>query len=436
MSSSYNDPRGASTADAGWDDDRGWGPAVERPGRRRRGRRLLVVVLVLVLIVAVVTPLAVSSRIPRAAVDGLAASSSPTHVLVAGSDSREGLTEDEQRELATGSSDGIEGERTDTVFVLSYQGGQAALLSFPRDLWIERCDGSVGRLNVAQSIGGPGCLVETVRDLSGIEISHYLGITFGGFRDVVDAVGGVPMCLQDPISDVDAGIDLDEGCQVLDGADALGFVRVRKIDNDLRRIERQQQFVRALAGEVARPSTLLNPLRLWRLSGEVGGAVTIDDQMGVFELAGLARAMRGVAGGDVATFTVPADPAQTSAGAAVLHVRDRDAEALFSRFRTGTVLEDAQQEIQPTEIQVTVLNGAGVAGLAGRVGELLSGRGYAVAEVGNTDDRAESLVRYPPGRRDAARRLLADLPTDAQLEESNDVTVVTVMLGRDAAGAL
>lgn len=436
MPSPYNAPRGASPADAGWDDDGGWGPAVERPGRPRRGRRLVVIVLVLLLVVAAVTPLVVSSRIPRIAVDGLATSSSPTHVLVAGSDSREGLTEDEQRELATGSSDGIEGERTDTVFVLSYDGGKAALLSFPRDLWIERCDGSIGRLNVAQSIGGPECLVQTIRDLSGIEISHYLGITFGGFRDVVDAVGGVPMCLDDPISDVDAGIDLSEGCQVLDGADALGFVRVRKIDNDLRRIERQQQFVRALAGEIAQPSTLLNPLRLWRLSGEAGEAVTVDDQMGVFGLAGLARAMRGMAGGEVATFTVPADPAQTSEGAAVLHVRESEAEALFSRFRTGTVLDDAQHEISPAEIRVTVLNGAGVAGLAGRVGDLLSGRGYDVTDVGNTDDRAETVVRYPPGRRDAAQRLLADLPTNAQLEETSDMTVVTLMLGRDAAGAL
>jgi LCP family protein required for cell wall assembly len=130
---------------------------------------------------------------------------------------------------------------------MTIQGGRTALLAFPRDLLVTRCDGSTGRINVAEAIGGPSCLVQTVRELSGIDVQHYLRVTFGGFVDVVDAVGGVELCLEEPIDDRDAGIDLPAGCQVLEGPDALGYVRVRKIDDDLGRIQRQQRFLQALA---------------------------------------------------------------------------------------------------------------------------------------------------------------------------------------------
>lgn len=423
MSSVQSDPQA----------ERGWGPSVEQRGNRRRGR-LLLYVLVFLLIVAVAFPLALSSRVPREPVSGLASSSDPTHVLIAGSDSREGLTEDEQRELATGFADTFTGERTDTVFLLSYSGSDVALLSFPRDLWVERCDGSTGRLNVAQSIDGPGCLVQTIRDISGIEVSHYVGVTFGGFRDVVDAVGGVNICLEDAINDVNAGIDLPAGCQDLDGADALGYVRVRKLDDDLARIGRQQQFVRALASEVASPSTLLNPVRLWGLSGEVGNAITLDDSMGATGLARLAWAMRGMGSSEVASYTVPATPRTTDGGAAVLDVDGPQAETLFASFRDGSVFDGDNNDLDPADIRVSVLNGAGVSGLAAQVSDLLGERGYDVADVGNTEDRDQSLVRYPPGQREQAERLQDDLPANSDLEESADVTIVTLLIGADAAG--
>jgi LCP family protein required for cell wall assembly len=418
------------------DVDQGWGPSVE--GRSRRGRRplrLAVRLLVLVLLLALLVPLYVSWRIPRIPVDGLAASGRPMHVLVVGSDSREGLTREEQRELSTGSGE-IGGERTDTIFVMTIQGGDVALLAFPRDLWVTRCDGSSGRINVAQSIGGPSCLVTTVRNLSGIDVQHHVTVTFGGFRDIVDAVGGVEMCLEEPIRDRDAGIDLPAGCQVLDGADALGFVRVRKIDNDLRRIERQQQFLRALASEIAEPSTLLNPVRLVTLSNEVGDAVMVSRGTGITALARLGYATRGLAAGDAVTYTVPADFGTTSGGAQVLYVREAEAEALFSRFRDGSVLREAgDAAITPSDVRLSVLNGAGVSGLAGRVGELLEGRGYRVVDVGNADQRERTVVRHPPGREPEARLVARDVPGGASLEETTEVTIVTLVLGRDAAGA-
>lgn len=216
-------------------------PEVVGRTRRPLAVRILRVGLVVLVAVALVAPAAVLLLLPREPVGGLARSGvgsggGPLHVLITGSDSREGLTAEERIALTTGSAGG---ERADTIILLTVHGGRAGMLSFPRDLSVERCDGSVGRINGALAIGGPTCLVETVHRVSGIRAHHHVTVTFGGFRDVVDAVGGVELCLDGPIRDRSAGIDLPAGCQVLDGAEALGFVRVRMIDSDLARIQRQ-----------------------------------------------------------------------------------------------------------------------------------------------------------------------------------------------------
>jgi LCP family protein required for cell wall assembly len=349
-------------------------------------------------------------------------------VLVVGSDSRAGLTREERNELRTGHEDT---ERTDTIFLLSVRGQRAAILAFPRDLWVRRCDGSEGRINVAEQIGGPSCLVQTVRELSGIPIDHYLSVTFGGFRDIVDAVGGVELCLETPISDRDAGIDLPAGCQRLDGGDALGYVRVRKIDNDLERIRRQQTFLRALAREVASPATMLNPLKIYRLGDEVGDAITADHRLGPVGLARLGLGARGLAGGDLVAETVPSDFGEVG-GAQVLLLREAEAEALFTRFRDGSVFDATEAALRRERVRLTVLNGAGVSGLAARTAELLEARGYQIADVGNAETRDHTTVLYPPGEQAAARLVAGDLPGEVATEETTDVSTVTVVLGRDA----
>lgn len=411
----------------------GWGPSVEGRHRRLRLLRWVLLLLVAALVVLLAVTWWASRQIPRLDVDGLAGTGRPMHVLLVGSDSREGLSEEERRELTTGSA---EGERSDTILLLTIRGRQAALLSFPRDLWVERCDGSTGRINVAVALGGPSCLVQTVRDVSGIPVNHYVEVTFGGFRDAVDAVGGVEMCLPEPIADVDAGIDLPAGCQNLGGADALGYVRVRKIDDDLGRIERQQTFVRALAREVATPATLLNPLRVLPLVTGAGDAIAVDRGLGLVGLARLGWGAQGLAAGTTISDTVPADPVTTAGGAMVLEVDETAAEPVFARHRDGSVLDETSPEttVRRSEVTVAVLNAAQVDGLAGRIGDLLAGRGFDVGEVGNADTRDTTVVRYPPGSRAEAQLVAGDLPAGGTLEETNEVTVVTVVLGRDAVG--
>src|SRR5699024_6111898 len=124
----------------------------------------------------------------------------------------------------------------------------AAMMSFPRDLRVERCNGSTGKINAAYAIGegtdvgGPSCLVQTVNELTDIPIHHYVEVDLAGFIDVVEALDGVSMYLDQPITDRYAGVDFPAGCVTMDGAAALGFVRARNIDNDFGRIARQQRF--------------------------------------------------------------------------------------------------------------------------------------------------------------------------------------------------
>jgi LCP family protein required for cell wall assembly len=414
---------------------RGGSAEAERPRRgrrpRRTGRNVLLTILVLVVLLAAI-PVALlvtaSSRMEKVPVDGLASGGAPLNVLLVGSDSREGMTREEQLELSTGSQGG---NLADTIILASMQGNRAALLTFPRDLFVTRCDGTQGRINAAVSIGGPECLVDTVANLSGIPVHHYMEIRFLGFRDVVDALGGVEMCLDDPIRDAAAGIDLPAGCQNLDGGDALGYVRVRAIDDDFGRIARQQEFLQAVARETAQPSTLLNLPRMFRVAAEGGESLRASESVGPFSLGRIAWGLRGLADG-AATYTVPGAHARIG-GAAVLEPIMSEAEPLFEGFRTGAVLDESADEdaLSPEDVTVTVLNGAGVSGLASAVADQLEARGYPIAGIGNADPVDETVVRYPSGQRAAAEMVAAEAPGGARVEEAG-VDTVTVVLGADA----
>lgn len=314
------------------------GPIVE--GRARRRRRWVLgagIMIVAVATMAAGTAWWVAAQVPRTEVVGLSATSRPLHVLVVGSDSREGLTEQERRELSTGHA---EGERADTIFVMTIDGGRVALLAIPRDLWVRRCDGTAGRVNGAISIAdGPGCLVRTVSAVTGLPVHHYLEVTFGGFRDVVDTLDGVPLCLDEAIADRDAGIDLPAGCQRLGGADALGYVRVRKIDDDFQRIVRQQQFVQALASEMLEQASVIRPVHTVTTAGQVASSVTADDRLGPITMLRMAWALRSVAGGDLIGDTLPVIPRITAQGAYVLDLVDDEAAPLLDAHSNGTIFD-------------------------------------------------------------------------------------------------
>jgi len=230
---------------------------------------------------------------------------SGTNWLIVGSDSRAGLTTASEEALATGDADG---NRTDTMMIVHVGGfgGQTSLISLPRDSLVDIGGGKRGKLNSAYSIGGPQLLVQTVEQAANIQIDHYAEIGFEGFASMVDAVGGVNICLDQAIKDPKAGIDLPAGCQDLSGPNALGFVRTRAFPNaDLQRVQNQRKFLSALIGQAASPTTLLNPFAIVPFANAAVGSLTVDNSTHIWNLASLGLAMRSLSGGGGITTTVP-----------------------------------------------------------------------------------------------------------------------------------
>jgi LCP family protein required for cell wall assembly len=176
------------------------------------------------------------------------------------------------------------------------------MVSIPRDSYVSIPGVGKDKINAAFNNGGPQLLVQTVEEATGLRMDHYAEIGFGGFADIVDALGGVNLCVPYPIDDPLAGINLQAGCQDLTGAQALGFVRSRATAlADLDRMNNQRLFMSALLKKATDLGTLLNPLRLWPMVTKTAGSLQVDEDDHLWNLAGLAWAMRG----DLVTTTVP-----------------------------------------------------------------------------------------------------------------------------------
>jgi LCP family protein required for cell wall assembly len=282
-------------------------PAKRRSGPGRFFRWLLAVILVIVVAVAALVwwvwgRIATVDAIPE---DHGSARSDGRVFLIVGSDSREDLDETEQSELGTGD---VAGQRTDTIMLLHVpSGGRPALVSVPRDSVVEIPGNGEGRINAAFAYGGAPLLVETLEVNTGVAIDDYVQIGFGGFAEIVDALGGVEMCLDEAIQDDKAHLDLPAGCQELDGAEALGYARARSFDprSDLGRVERQRELIAAIADSALSPSTLLNPIELTRTAMAGGDALVIDEDTGPFDMLSFVRGIGGVSSGSGDTLTVP-----------------------------------------------------------------------------------------------------------------------------------
>ena len=239
---------------------------------------------------------------------GRPAAAAGTNWLIVGSDSREGLTEEEKARLTTGDT---AGKRTDTIMVAHIPDNDTppTLLSLPRDSNVEIPGNGVGKINAAFSIGGAPLLVKTVEGATGLRIEHYAEISFGGFAGIVDAVGGVEMDIPEEMRDTKTGAVIPAGRQKLDGVQALAFVRMRYSSatprSDLDRVVNQRKFIGALASEMASAGSLLNPFTLFPMVSEATDALTVDESDHLWHLASLGFAMSGISDGSTVTTTVP-----------------------------------------------------------------------------------------------------------------------------------
>ncbi|WP_343287344.1 LCP family protein [Gordonia sp. SID5947] len=257
-----------------------------------------------------------------------------TNWLIVGSDSRADLSDDQRQQLSTGDSDG---SRTDTIMMVHKPpSGSAMIISIPRDLYVPIPGQGSHKINAAFNFGGPQLLTQTVEQLSGVRIDHYAEIGFGGFDSVVDAVGGVTICLDQPLNDPKAGLRLPKGCQELSGRQALGLVRTRAFPNaDLERVVNQRKFLNALMAKATSPSVLANPFRLIPFVNGAVDAVTVDEGDHIWNLMGLAWALRG----DPITTTTPTGGDEYTSDGDSLAVGD-NTEQFFTYIRKGVAVPD------------------------------------------------------------------------------------------------
>lgn len=318
-------------------------PAMTGRSRRRRKRRPVLrtisLLLALWLLFMVGTPIYawVRGTVVDAASSGTPLPDQPgTAILLIGSDAREDLTPEERSRLGTGST---EGRRTDTMMLLyKPPSGRTALVSLPRDSLVDIPGRKRNKLNAAYAFGGAPLLVETVELNTGIQIDGYMEIGLLGLVEVVDALGGIEVCLDAPIQDRDSHLDLPAGCQDIDGVTALGYVRMRKADarGDLGRVERQREVIGKIAGKVANPINFLNPMTYWQLNMAVSKSIGRDEDMGIGGLFSVATGFFSAGMGSGISLTVPIANANanTDVGSAVIWDEAASNE-VFEAIRTG-----------------------------------------------------------------------------------------------------
>ncbi|MEV8286697.1 LCP family protein [Streptomyces niveus] len=263
------------------------------------------------------------------------------NILLIGSDTRSGAGNGKY-----GRDDGGS-QRSDTTILLHLAADRrsATAMSIPRDLMVEipscltedgkRSNKQSAQFNWAFQFGGAACSIRTVETLTGIRVDHHMVIDFSGFKDMVDAVDGVEVCLKKPVNDVDAHLKLPAGKQTLTGEEALGFVRARKTigdGSDTERMERQQQFLGSLVRKVQSNGVLLNPTRLYPVLDAATKSLTTDPGLNTLrDLYDLARGLRNVPTEKVQFLTVPRQPYVNDPN------RDElvqpDADRLFAKLR-------------------------------------------------------------------------------------------------------
>jgi LCP family protein required for cell wall assembly len=227
---------------------------------------------------------------------GRPASGRGSNWLLVGSDSRQGLTVEQQQALATGGDTG--NGRTDTMLLVHVPAlgsrTPTTMVSIPRDSYVPIPGYGRDKINAAFATGGGPLLAQTVEQATGLRLDHYAEVGFSGFAGLVDALGGITVCPTAPMNDPLAGIDLPAGCQKLDGNDALGYVRSRDTPRaDLDRMVNQRQFMSAVLHRAASPAVWLNPWRWYSVAHAAVGALTVDHGDHAWDMARLGWALHG-----------------------------------------------------------------------------------------------------------------------------------------------
>ncbi len=325
------------------------------------------------------------------------------NILVIGSDSRAGLGHKYGA--------GIQGSRSDTSMLLHIAPGhtRADIISFPRDSMVPilACSndgqghsgqaaqaGQLERLNATFSAGGAPCLWKTLEQTTGIRIQHFVEVNFAGFQSIVNDVGGVPVCLPFAINNAQSRLHLTAGKHVVNGAQALAFVRLREDigeGSDTQRIQRQQYFLAAVMQKLKSTGLLGQPSRIFAVVRDVAKALTTDSTLDLNTMLRIATSMKSLSSSAVQFITVPVVP-YPGDPAAELSWAQPQSDRLFRAVEadhelpTATKGKKARQTtvptVSPAKVSVNVLNGSGVTGIAGSTASALTAKGFKVTGTG------------------------------------------------------
>lgn len=412
---------------------------------RRRGWRvlgwisiILSVVLVGVSLTAYAAYLKLQGNINHEDIDAAVGPNRPKklnnalNILLIGSDTRAGAGD-----ARYGRGLKNDPPRSDTMILLhlSPGGAQAVGVSFPRDLMVPMpaCKTRTGAIAPAQAIvqinstfttGGAACTIKTIESFTNVKIDHFMQVDFAGFKNVVNAIGGVEICLPKDVNDPKSKLHLTRGRHLVKGETALAYVRTRHglgDGSDLSRIKRQQQFLGSVANKALSAGVLADPAKLARLLNAGTKSLTTDNGLDVPTMLHLGQSLQGLTSGKIRFVTVPygqyaPDPNRVT-------LRQPAANTFFTALRGDKGIEESAKQpaakVPPSQVKVRVLNASGVAGQAQRVADQLKEQGYKVVFVGNAptgtggktqvlygagaDQAAVTLARIVPGSRPAPR---------------------------------
>ena len=346
--------------------------------------------------------------------------------------------------LLIGSDKRYEGKqdsgRSDTLMVmrLDFDKKRAYLLSIPRDTRVQIPGLGTDKINAAYSYGGPKLSIKTVENFTGMDLNHYIEVDFRGFKKMVDTLGGIEVDVKETIRNRQRGYTMyiPKGKQVMDGELALNYVRYRHGDNDFKRAERQQNFLRSLADNAFRISSL------WKIPRLIGIlSRNVETDFSVRQLTRLAGFTRKLKERDIQTITVPGKSGMRD-GVSYVFPDEDGLEAVVEAIEKGRSLSRLKSDLESGKISaskevinVTILNGTMKSGLAGSAKKEISSSGIKVVSIGNATnpdyDRTE--IHVSEDNREMALKVRKELMKSSKIVEgsNNQKSDVLIILGSD-----
>jgi LCP family protein required for cell wall assembly len=373
---------------------------------------------------------------------------SALNILMLGTDSRAG------KNSKYGAGMKNDPPRSDTMILLhlSPGGGQAVGISFPRDLMVpipscKRKDGTttpaqtVGMINSSFTTGGAACTIKTIEGISNIRIDHFLEVDFTSFKGVVDALGGVEVCLPQAVHDKASKLNLSAGKHLIKGETALAFVRNRHglgDGSDLQRIKRQQQFLGSAAKKALSAGTLSNPSKLLSLLSAATKSLTTDTGFDTGAMYKVGTGLQGMTTGKIRFITVPWGAYAPDHNRVALS--QPAADTFFASIRNDKTVADQPKQttsktsVPASQVKVQVFNASGTPGKAQRIADQLTAQGFNVIKVGNAPANSgkTTQVLFGQGADQQAATLAALVPNAKPTARAGGTAgVVDLVVGAD-----